>query len=310
MHCSTYRHRRVGFTLVELLVVIAIIGILVSLLLPAVQAARESGRRTQCNNNIRQIGVAMQNYHDSNGLLPTGAMPPTAAAPATSNELSWHVLILPFMEQKGLHSEFNLNASGYLANIAQGLIQPKFYVCPSAPRSIHMSLSSPGEDSGGKQTYTAHYYGIMGPKGLNPGRSTPTVPVNYLVEGIGGQGDFSRHGVLTRARQRGFQDIVDGNSNTFLVGELSWIDANTYRVWIRGCNGNAMASSKNVVNPINGVAYNGNNNFNDVSFGSMHPGGCHFVYCDGAVRFINDSVDMNAYKGAASMDGRETQVAQ
>jgi prepilin-type processing-associated H-X9-DG protein len=71
-----------------------------------------------------------------------------------------------------------------------------------------------------------------------------------------------------------------------------------------------MASSKNVVNPINGVAYNGNNNFNDVSFGSMHPGGCHFVYCDGAVRFINDSVDMNAYKGAASMDGRETQVAQ
>src|ERR1700704_1333018 len=100
-------HRR-GFTLVELLVVIAIIGVLVALLLPAVQAAREAARRIKCQNNLKQIGIGLHNYHDTIGCFPPGA--------TKSNTTSWHVHVLPFMEQKNLYDQFDFSAGAYTSN--------------------------------------------------------------------------------------------------------------------------------------------------------------------------------------------------
>src|SRR5262249_57832013 len=113
------------------------------------------------------------------------------------------------------------------------------------------------------------------------------------------------HGLLGPNSKTRLTAIPDGSSNTFLVGELSWNDANCYRPWTRGWDSDAMASSKNVTNPMNTTPYNGPNNFNDVSFGSQHPGGANFLLADGSVRFVQQSISLDAYRAAASRDGGE-----
>lgn len=100
--------------------------------------------------------------------------------------------------------------------------------------------------------------------------------------------------------------LTDGTSSTILVGELSWRDANTYRVWSRGWDGDALTAAKNVRYPINAQGWTTIDNFNDLSFGSQHPGGCNFVMGDGSVRFICASITLENYLSAASRDGGET----
>lgn len=305
--------RRRAFTLVELLVVIAIIGVLVSLLLPAVQSARESARRTQCNNNLKQLAVAMQSYLDTYNVFPPGGM-------SGGNQLSWHTLILPYLEMKGLQSDINYNAVGFNNNLiaaAPGFVPPWLtkvptYLCNSAPSTIHNTTQMPnpsGQDIGG---YTTHYYGVMGPIGVNPA-STKAPPNNiYKVDAQG----CALQGVLGRDTKNLFQDIIDGSSNTFLVGEIAWFDADSYRSWMRGCSGAAgsfyCGGCKNVEFPINTAAWTSGSDadLNRVSFGSMHPGGSQFALCDGSVRFINQSVDMQLYLATASMNGREPNTAK
>jgi len=290
--------RRRAFTLVELLVVIAIIGILVALLLPAIQAAREAARRTECNNNLKQIGLALQNYHDTYRVLPPGGFRETN----NGNALSWNVLVLPFMELPALYDEVVFGVQGYSAaadSIAVEMIDG--YICPSAPGSIQRHSTN-------SQYFTAHYYGIMGPEGTNPAGGT------YSFDSSGTQGGYASQGVLTRGSNVGLRDVLDGTSNTFLAGEISWVkndagDANKgYRRWTRGCEGDASASTKNIKYEIRSVGYTAVGNFNDISFGSQHPGGCLFALCDGAVKFVSENVDMATYKATASRDGGETQV--
>jgi prepilin-type N-terminal cleavage/methylation domain-containing protein len=294
--------RRKAFTLVELLVVIAIIGILVALLLPAIQAAREAARRTQCNNQMKQLGVALHNYHDTFNLFPPGGL-------SAGNRLAWTVLILPFIEMEAMHSLVDFNArtgNGYdAAAVNINTLKPAPYLCPSAVRAKSF-------ENGSTTIYTTHYYGIMGPKGTN----TSTGGTYTLDNSVTGHGGFATQGVLLRRDSVRFADILDGTSNTFLVGESSYSRSLTgqnntsFRKWYRGCDGSASAPTKNILDGINVTPYNGTNNFNDVSFGSEHPGGCMFVRCDGAVRFVSQNVDLGVYKATASRDGAESQVVE
>lgn len=290
---SRFHRRERAFTLVELLVVIAIIGILVALLLPAIQAAREAARRTECNNNLKQIGIGLQNYHDTFGVLPPGGF-------SGGNQLSWNVLILPFIEMSALYDEVNVNATGYDSadNIADEMIDG--YICPSAPGSIWMQ-------NGSTTLYTTHYYGIMGPKGTNAAGGT------YSYTNTGVHGGYALQGVLTRQTPHALADVLDGTSNTFLTGEISWVKTESgvnntgYRKWTRGAASDHVASAKNVQYGIRVRPYgSGFSTFNDISFGSQHPGGCLFVLCDGAVKFVSEDVDMATYKATASRDGGET----
>ena len=287
-------HRRGAFTLIELLVVIAIIAILIALLVPAVQKVREAAARTQCANNVKQCALALHGYHDANKTLPPSTDP--------NNLLAWHVAILPYIDQLSIYNQFNF-AVPYTnpANLAMGLAVVPAYMCPAQDVERYTQYGA-GEWSGGQITYTTHYYGISGPKGNNP---VTGAPYNMLVTGV--QGDIAIQGVLFMASKIKLVQITDGSSNTFMIGESSWTGVNGYRIWVRGAfSVNELTSSRNVFNTMSSTPYNGSNNFNDVSFGSMHPlKGAHFGFADGTCRYLTTLISMNLYLSLASRDGNE-----
>lgn len=292
------RNRFVGFTLVELLVVIAIIGILVGLLLPAVQQAREAARRMACQNNLKQLGLALHNHHDTYRKFPT------FLAEGGVKNVSFVVHLLPFMEQYNLYDQFPRNASGTL--ISSGLADPRamnrldVLLCPSG--TIENSTYS-----GQSDYYTTHYYGVLGPKGENVQTGN-----DYDLDTLGGQGGASLQGFFEWKKDMRFRDITDGTSNTLAIGEISWKDAGCLRPWARGGEvasdgGLHSASAKNVLNAINAVGYvAANTNWNDASFGSEHPGIAQFVMADGSVRAVSETIAMTTYRAMASRNGGET----
>ena len=299
-HPTRLTRRRSGFTLIELLVVIAIIAILISLLLPAVMQARAAARRVQCRNNLKQIGLALHNYHGVHNAFPIGGI--------SSNQLSWHVAILPMIERGSLYNQFIFTEGVYLEegkNDPHGLTKVTVYQCPDSPAERSISGSDMVDD---QMTYTTHYYGCMGPKGENPDGSDYELDTETP-----GYGDFGLQGLFGRDVSRDFADVTDGTSNTIAVGELSWVDSNVFRTWVRGANhhpsGSPMTGCKNITDPINIEYYNeagpATNNFNDVSLGSEHPGGTHLLMVDGSVQFASETIDLIVYKSTASIDGGE-----
>ncbi|MFG0261368.1 MAG: DUF1559 domain-containing protein [Novipirellula sp. JB048] len=281
--------KRNAFTLVELLVVIAIIGVLVGLLLPAVQAAREAARRMSCSNNLKQLGLALHNYHDTHQAFPLGAT-------AITEGLSLHVGLLPFVEQTNKYEQFiQIEPWSSTDNLPLARDAPMpMYMCPSGPEKM-------ADDNAAN--YTTHYYGIMGPTGTNPQSG-----VAYKENTAGPHGGWAEQGLFRWGwKSKNFANITDGTSNSLAFGEISWADRNgnntRYRSWTRGGAANSyMAPAKNIARAINSD-YTGM--FNDMSMGSEHPGGAMFGLCDGSVRFISDSIDFNTYLAAASIDGRE-----
>ncbi|MHB8899516.1 MAG: DUF1559 domain-containing protein [Thermoguttaceae bacterium] len=310
------RDKRRGFTLVELLVVIAIIGILIALLLPAVQAAREAARRSQCSNNLKQLGLAMHNYHDVFQTFPPAAW-------SFRNQLSWVPMVLPFIEQQALHDQVDFAAGAYNnANRGIGANKLTGLLCPSGKTVQNTNGGDNFTNAAGATvvTYSMHYYGILGPEGP-VGTSTATYRMLPDPTGtVNAHGGYADQGILGADRCRKFRDVTDGTSNTLLLGEISWEMAACYRNFVRGIAGSpndptkpnernaACNPAKNVQYQINLVRYT-SGNFNDVSFGSQHPGGCHFAVSDGSVTFISETVDMALYLAAASRDSGEVNTA-
>jgi prepilin-type N-terminal cleavage/methylation domain-containing protein/prepilin-type processing-associated H-X9-DG protein len=298
---------RHGFTLVELLVVIAIIGALVALLLPAVQAAREAARRMKCQNNVKQISLALHSYHDEFRLFPPGGI--------KSNTTSWHVFVLPFLEQRSLYDQFVFTQGSYtsgpnqIGRGANGFIKVPLYLCPSS-QAEKMMLGGKNhvievDLVNGRSPYTTHYYGNMGPKGSSMAGG------NYEFRDIGGLGGFSKHGVFEVESKIRMAQITDGTSQTLLLGENSYHDqaiGSRFRNWIRGSDpdGNQhLCGCRNIAFGINSRIPANDSYFNDIAMASHHSGGANFAFCDGAVRFISQSISFGVYKAIASRDGGE-----
>jgi prepilin-type N-terminal cleavage/methylation domain-containing protein/prepilin-type processing-associated H-X9-DG protein len=279
--------RRAAFTLVELLVVIAVIGILIALLLPAVQAAREAGRATSCKNNLKQIGLALHNYHDVMGQLPAGWL---AEQPEGVPGWGWASAILPQMEQTNLDGQILRGLSiedPYHKTVRETLI--KSYVCPSdgsRPKIFGIGTGGfPGDDvdqaSPLFQVARSNYVGVFGTFELEDAPSA-------------GNGVFFHNSEVL------FASIADGLSNTFLIGERDSRLGSS--VWT-GMISQANEPMARVVGITDHTPNTPTRHFDD--FSSLHPGGVHFLMADGSVRRYDDGIDETVYRAMATRDGKE-----
>ncbi|MFM8496223.1 MAG: DUF1559 domain-containing protein [Planctomycetia bacterium] len=300
-----------GFTLVELLVVIAIIAVLIGLLLPAVQTARESARRSACSNNVRQLALGLHSHHDANRRLP-GHLSPNAQI-----GVSWLALILPFIEQSAAFAEMDPSRPAYYSSFTNsnrqlGRNRISTFLCPSYAFDRSGSPIDNWQDAGGarQNAFTTHYYGNAGPIGTNP-----TTGTAYQRNGTTGDSEYACEGVLpfvpsrtssnpTKAQSLKLSDIADGTSKTLMVIEQAWqglelshpgpnAQNGSLRSWVRGAGWNASGTAiKNIRNAMRTSRYTGND-FNDISMGSNHSGGCTVAFADGRVLFLGDTVDLN-----------------
>jgi prepilin-type N-terminal cleavage/methylation domain-containing protein/prepilin-type processing-associated H-X9-DG protein len=265
MRAPLLRRTQAGFTLIELLVVIAIIAVLIGLLLPAVQKVREAAARSQCQNNLKQMGLACHMYQDSNSSLPSGwvtSAPGGAVAPSPG--WSWATLILPFIEQGTLY-----------ANLAPDIITPngppaanvllqtriKIYRCPAdASSDVNALLNNYG---------MSNY--VINREVVGPGRTNGNNTPNAMA----------------------IQSIPDGSSNTILIGERD-STRNIGAVWVRAnqTSGSFEGRPGPGINPPlpAGTTQFSNGSAQRLDFGSLHSNGCNFLLCDGSVQYISNSI--------------------
>jgi len=304
---------RKGFTLIELLVVIAIIAILIALLLPAVQQAREAARRTQCKNNLKQIGLALHNYHDIYNVFPPGyiARNVSRSAPIaneTGQGYAWSFAIMPQIDQANLVNQIDTNRNADDANnllLAQSTVLTGF-LCPTDPAPTFFDVANP---SGGNVSLPASsYVGIFGygSVSMTPGNGT---------------------GVFFRNSGIRFRDITDGTSNTFCAGERrhehnfrSGVPAvasnSTWYAAIPGLSrpggmsgmmsgategpGSMILGHVGQTMMMGGMSMQMHSNPNQtnhiVHFSSQHVGGVQFLLCDGSVHFLSENVDYNTFR--------------
>ena len=303
---------RVGFTLVELLVVIAIIGILIALLLPAVQAAREAARRIQCTSNLKQLGLAFHTYHVSNNILPYSGM-----YWHSSGQLGWTSSILPFIEQDAIYDKMSFDDIGDPEDVSDphkgwaGANAIEGYLCPSA--DTYDRQVQPYADA-----YTNHYYTILGPIGTigssGSAYGTNNTGVFYWEEANEGLG--RRYGSK-------LADATDGTSNTYMIGEQSWGNTEEicgwvgmYHPWVLGIWNTQRAGesvwygARHVRHQINSPPLYYCEPFTDLPFGSNHPGGTHFAMGDGSTQFVSETIDYAVYLARASRSGGELTIAE
>ena len=307
MHHNTYvlktRFRKPsGFTLVELLVVIAIIGILIALLLPAVQAAREAARRSQCANSFKQVGVALHNYHSTHRTFPPGMIfwhtdqkntPLCGPVGTTPSGIyagwSWGAFLLPFLEKNALYDSIDFSAGTSIyhpGNFRAAAEQVNAFLCPSDPQKELVTLCSYSPPDWphpwNEDVYVTNMAGVADRDdwtcdGLWPFQF-------YQVDGVMGE----REGCRVR-------DISDGTSNTLVIAEVTsgGPDSHEGFVWV----------TLNVIDTKDGINCPFTNpgghwqpvqaaggGLREAGASSFHPGGCHFTFADGSVHFVNEEI--------------------
>ncbi len=291
MHFRVNTFRRSGFTLVELLVVIAVIGILVALLLPAVQAAREAARRTRCLNNLKQIALATHNYHDSLRSYPSGWIgdDPNTKLPLAEGHSGWgwNTLLLPFMEQNKLHDtiDFNLEIAHQLN---RGAVQSHIGIL-RCPTDVNTELFDLPTANGPLTMAISNYVGNFGTVELEDYEGAPVGTIAL------GDGLFHHNSRIRLA------DIKDGSSHTLAVGERN--SRRGFSTWTGVVAGGDEAMAR-VVAIADHVPNDGHGHFDD--FASEHPSGANFSFADGSVQLIHENIDINVFRALATRSGGET----
>lgn len=322
--------RQRGFTLIELLVVIAIIGVLIGLLLPAVQAAREAARRSQCSNNLKQIGLAIHNYHDAFRTFPTGiAQTGFTQGNSLYGPCSWMVQITPYLDQGALYDRLNLNllsmpSSGmlgpYVLNATALNATMTAFICPSDPtqkgaRFGNAALTGPVDGN----ITCPNYFGVMGSPNLVAGSENR-------------RGFFQNWGFNLPPSPKGLKHCVDGTSRSWFAAErVAYV---AYDFGFAAYTSNSHWFSNWQIGSGNGFDGSGpalpgtNTTFNFIfstficpTYGvnpcppgakcplwpqyyasSFHPGGTHALNADGSVQFVNDSVDQRVLDSLTTID--------
>ncbi len=300
--------RRCGFTLIELLVVIAIIAVLIALLLPAVQQAREAARRTQCKNNLKNLGLALHNYHDTAKVFPYAW---------GSNEELWSAMILPQLDQAGLYGTLQWQYPGadLPANQAACQLVMSVFRCPS------MAQPQREDYNNIVGRVPASYRAVA--DSLASSDDASTRPAGYNTAAYLSLEQSPLNGIMSGCSSNSIASVTDGTSNTLMVGESytdidytkdsqgmdywvgfapqinNWKPGMTTGTEYSEAAGSTVVRINSRLNPaVNGVLM-------EMSFGSYHIGGAHFAMADGSVRFISENIDLNLYQALATIKGGE-----
>lgn len=320
--------KRSAFTLIELLVVIAIIAILIALLLPAVQQAREAARRSQCKNNLKQIGLALHNYHDVYNAFPIGGTLETLGC-------SWRVRILPYIEQVNAYNQISFSG-GFMGHVSsfQAILRTlrvDVFHCPSSAFPMTGDATS-SMNSGGSQI--VQYVGISGATPDPAGRDSSVCSSPNVIQ----SGTYCDNGTFVSFHARQLKDLTDGTSNVMIIAEQSGqvnekqFTANSLGGW-HGTVANTTTSSlttsstlaflkasgitasggytggmTTIRHPINAFWTSGApssaNSIYEVNYviNSFHTGGTHAVFGDGSVRFLAENMSMDTLRRISVMN--------
>ncbi len=294
-----------AFTLVELLVVIAIIGLLVALLLPAVQTAREAARRSQCINNLKQIGLGLHNYESSLKRFPTQTAHYEEAG-VDGNGQSWMMALLPFIEEPALFDSIDLTGA---VSQGEGISRPENFLALQTPVDIYYCPSDHAKGTtvddvwllAGIDFAVTNYAGVLGPHNLGNASIFGGLPDchNFSSGFKECTGTFWRHSHLAPVKLKSF---TDGLSKTIIVGEVV-PEFDAFKYWAMS---NGVQASTHA--PINYLPEPNEPWFgwpDQWGFRGRHPGGVHFLWGDGHISFVNETINEIVYRGLSTRQGRE-----
>ena len=303
-------HRRQGFTLIELLVVIAIMAVLIALLLPAIQRARAAARKAACSNNLKQIGLALHNYHDAHQIFPPGFVEQSPRG-TTGGNWSWGALILPFLEQAGLHGELHVGEvsarvahGSNLGGTVRSALNQRIEVmrCPAdqsivMDRRFRSSDGSTGSSGGYNKSAKANYVAVNG-------SAKPDYDPGFSASDWTSWSKTDANGMFYANSNIRLRDLTDGTAFTLMVGERvkdlptagAPINCRAASAYVAGMYTTAgeyhsIYSQTSVLGTLAAPINGGDSDSCTRAFSSLHDGGSQFLFADGAVHYISENID-------------------